>query len=181
MQQRRSLWAPPLLHVLDSVLVAFSAAGVGCSAAVRCVAATGWSGMTDSSALWGRVLHWACASSAMLIVDHRALVIDHSTAIVHYGAIVDRNVSARANAIASTTTLNKAMFAPAMRVTIVGPGAYAEKNSVIEVARSVVARGCTLVRSIAVVAIGAGWRRAAKVDADRYLSIDSGGGAEGKK
>ena len=73
-----------------------------------------------------------------------------------------------AAAISSAAAVREAMGAPAVAVSPAGPGAHAEEDAVVEVARAVEAAGGAGVGSVVVVAPGA---NGLHPDADHYLSI----------
>jgi hypothetical protein len=80
--------------------------------------------------------------------------------------------------VGSSIGSDEAMRAPSMGIAPIGPGADAEKDSVIEVARSVESRRCAGVRRKLVIAVGADGR-SADLDIKRNLGI--GLGRERKK
>lgn len=132
--------------------------------------------MADSSVLRSSVWRWTGAGRSALIagrpIDYRALIVDDRAPVAHHSAIADRHVPALTRTIMSATALHKAMLTPAMRIAVIGPRPDAKEDAVIEVARAIVSRRRASVGGIAVVAIRAGGRRPAKVNADGYLGID---------
>jgi hypothetical protein len=65
----------------------------------------------------------------------------------------------------------EAVVPPSMAIAPVGPGAYTQENTVIEVTGSVIARGRASIGSVAVIAVGADRRTAADVDAEADLRV----------
>jgi len=103
---------------------------------------------------------------------------------VNVGAAADRGASAIAGvgceaaaaAIATAAVVVEAMSAPAVAVSPAGPGAHAEEDAVIEVARAIVAIGRAGVGGVVVVSPLADRRWAA--DADEHLGVCCGGRSE---
>jgi len=146
-----------------------SAAAAGMSTAAT---ATRWCSMSTTTATrWCSMS--AAASSHAATSPHptassHSAAGPHSTAATGKAAVIGSITAAAA--IVSSAPFTEAMPAPAVAITPAGPGAHAQEDAVVEVARPVKSHGRAGVGRVVVVSIGTN-RWYAQVDADGNLRV----------
>ncbi len=171
--KRRSCCARPLHSVSFPCAAKFSSyrlvvffAAMSC--ATMCGRAMG--GAMRFTTMWCCGVRVMCRGITMASAYYR-----YAVSMIRGGAM--STVISTDATVASASSAAEAMTTPAMAVAPIRPWAHAQEDAAIEVARSIIATGCTAIRCIAVVAVDAnGWG-----DADGNLSVDGWHEGQGRE
>jgi len=145
---------------VSATAVTTAAAGMSTAAATHMstTAATAYMGSAATAAMRSRGA--GCAMRSRSATTDRTAAATHSRSTTAAHSLSACKMTAighgsAAAAIVSATTVTEAMTAPAVAVAPSGPWAHAQEDAVVKVPWPVKAHGCTRIRLIVVIAIGA--------------------------